>query len=315
MKLNALFSAINAPLFTFVILFEIHAEALGKSDEKIDRQGVNALQEGQSMFSCSHSFHWFVPGLLDAMAEGAGIKGHKTVGLSRIGGSKIIQHWNVPEESNKAKQALRGGKVDVLMLSPIYLPDDGIEHFARLALEYNPKIRITIQEFWLPGDLYDPTDAIHPSKVDHGALTIAELRARHQPYFKSLDGHVSSLNAMLGKQVLFVVPVGQAVLALRERIVAGQAPGLSTQEDLFVDARGHPKPPLQILVAYCHFAVIYRRSPVGLPLPAVLINYDGKLNPFLQELAWEAVLGHPLSGVKADVQSPGGMEHANDLSR
>ena len=60
---------------------------------------------------------------------------------------------------------------------------------------------------------------------------------------------------------------------------------------------------LQALAAYCHFAVIYRTSPVGLPLPAVLAKanntaWDEKLNRLLQELAWDAVTHHPLTGVK-----------------
>jgi hypothetical protein len=85
-----------------------------------------------------------------------------------------------------------------------------------------------------------------------------------------MDNHVRALNEALGKQVIFVVPVGQAVIALREKIIAGQAPGLKKQADLFTDAIGHAHPPLQVLAAYCHFAVIYRRGPVGLPLPALL---------------------------------------------
>ena len=100
-----------------------------------------------------------------------------------------------------------------------------------------------------------------------------------------------------------MVPVGQAVLALREKIIAGAAPGLKTQEDLFTDAIGHARPPLAALAAYCHFAVIYRRSPVGLPVPAVLAKWPEaeKLNRLLQELAWDAVRRHPLSGVKAEL--------------
>src|SRR5439155_22992704 len=125
-----------------------------------------------------------------------------------------------------------------------------------------------------------------------------ELRKLHAPYFQGMDDHVRELNKKHGKPVLFVVPVGQAVIALREKIIAGQAPGLKRQEDLFTDAIGHARPPLQALAAYCHFAVIYRGSPVGLPLPAVLArarNPEGeKLNRLLQELAWEAVTQHPL---------------------
>ena len=115
---------------------------------------------------------------------------------------------------------------------------------------------------------------------------------------------MEGLDKQLGKQVVFVVPAGQAVVALREKIHAGKAPGLKSQEELFSDPIGHARPPLQALVAYCQFAVIYRRSPVGLPMPAVLKNANNPtwgedLNRLLQELAWEAVVQHPLSGVKA----------------
>ena len=61
---------------------------------------------------------------------------------------------------------------------------------------------------------------------------------------------------------------------------------------------------LQVLVAYCHFAVTYRRSPVGLPIPAVLARAKTPADPalvkLLQELAWQAAIQYPLSGVKAD---------------
>src|SRR5207248_7409279 len=107
-------------------------------------------------------------------------------------------------------------------------------------------------------------------KVDHDAPTGESLRKLHEPYFKSIDEYVRELNKKLGKDVVRVVPVGQAVIALREKILAGQAPGLKKQNDLFTDAIGHAKAPLQALAAYCHFAVIYQRSPVGLPVPAVL---------------------------------------------
>jgi hypothetical protein len=280
------------------------AVAPARGDDKKSVSPTQPITQGVRVFTCGHSFHVFVPGILSDMAQAAGIKGHELIGVSGIGGSRVIQHWNVPDDKNRAKQALQVGKVDVLTLSPIHLPDDGIEKFARIALEHNPKARITVQEFWLPFDIYDTTFKIRPKKVDHNALTAAELRKLHEPYFKSMDAYVRSLNEKLGKEALFVVPAGQAVIALREKIIAGEAPGLKTQNDLFSDAIGHARPPLQALVAYCHFAVIYRRSPVGLPVPAVLAkaknpNWDDKLNRLLQDLAWHAVTHHPLSGVTA----------------
>jgi hypothetical protein len=265
-----------------------------------------APPKGLRVLSCGHSFHYFLPPILANMAKEAGIKGHEQAGLSAIGGSRVIQHWDVPDAKNKAKELLRAGKVDVLTLSPIHLPDPGIENFAALALEHNPEVRVTVQEFWLPFDIYDVTFKNRPKTVDHNAPTIAELRKLHEPYFASMDEHVRSLNQKFGKQAVFVVPVGQAVLALREKILAGEAPGLKQQSDLFTDAIGHPKPPLMALVGYCHFASIYRVSPIGLAAPAILTaNKKGAaaedaevLNHVLQEIAWKAVTEHPLSGVK-----------------
>src|SRR4051794_4605021 len=121
-----------------------------------------------------------------------------------------------------------------------------------------------------------------------------------------MDDHVRELRQKYGAGTVFVVPVGQAVNALRAKIIAGQAPGLETQNDLFTDAIGHVKAPVMALNAYCHFAVIYQRSPVRLPMPAVLAKgkYDEKLNRLLQELAWQAVTQHPLSGVRAEAKRP-----------
>ena len=89
---------------------------------------------------------------------------------------------------------------------------------------------------------------------------------------------------------------------MRERILAGKAGRLKGQFELFYDATGHGTKPLEALVAYCHYAVIYRRSPVGLPMPEVLANNlkgDAKTLRLLQEVAWEAVTHHPQSGVPA----------------
>ena len=100
------------------------------------------------------AFIVFVPGILKEMVEAAGIKDHAAVAQSVIGGSKVVQHWDVPDAQNKVKEALRTGKVNVLSVSPVHLPDDGIEKFTELALKYNPDTRVLVQEFWLRWDIY-----------------------------------------------------------------------------------------------------------------------------------------------------------------
>mgnify|MGYP000991497208 CR=1 FL=1 len=285
--------------------------------------------QGQRVFTCGHSFHVFVYRLVSEMAKAAGIHDHQNAGLSAIGGSRVIQHWDVPDEKNQAKAALRAGQVDVLTLAPIWLPDQGIDNFAQLCSEHAPGVRITVQEFWLPNDTYEPVYPLDTRKpVDHNATDLKELQKSQARYLQDLGDYVRGINRRLGKDLLCVVPVGQAALALREKIAANQAPGLKMQWDLFRDPWGHAQAPLMVLSGYCHFAVIYRRSPVGLPPPDLLRNYrrivsdvrlrkpgwrpspeelqqaesltsqeQEDLNRLLQQLAWDAVARHPLSGV------------------
>jgi hypothetical protein len=255
--------------------------------------------KGLKVFSAGHSFHYFMPPILGTLAKSAGVTDHKQVGQSSIGGSRVYQHWNVAEEKNQAKKLLKAGEVDIFTMSPIYLPDDGIENFVKLAVENNPKIRIYVQENWLPWDHYEPAFKAPKSKVDHNAPTADSLRKMHEPYFKSIDEHVAELNKKYKTKAVHVAPVGQAVIALRTKILAKEAPGLKEQNDLFTDAIGHAKAPLQALVGYCYYAVVYQRSPVGLPVPPALAKHaeSEKLNRLLQEIAWEAATQHPLSGV------------------
>jgi hypothetical protein len=256
---------------------------------------------GLRVFTCGHSFHASViPKLLAEIAASAGIKDHSLVGVSMIGSSRAIEHFLVPDEKNLAKAALKEGKVDVLTLSCMERPDDGISSFAKLAVEHNADVRVTLQELWVPEDHW-PFDAKHrirKSRDEFDNTQIDDLKKTNAEYFKVMEDYVTALNTALGKQCVFIVPDAQAALALREKIIGGTAPGLKKQSDLFTDPWGHPAPPLRLLSAYCHYSVIYRRSPAGLPAPASSGVKDEALNHLLQELAWDAASHHPLSGIR-----------------
>ena len=322
-------------LLSAVTIGFLFGAASGRAGDKSSGQaGADAvstapattLPAGLRVFTVGHSFHanW-LPGWLAEVTKSSGIQGHEQLGTSMIGGSRVIQHWNLPDGQNKAKTALKTGKVDVLTLSPMLSPDEGIVNFVKLALENNPNTRITVQEFWLP---YDRLDCFGEKSYGESARTLRnwedpasdpdankarfetahfdvptamQIRKLHAPYFKTMDEYVGKLNKDLGRQAVFVVPVGQAVNALREKIIAGQAPGITKQSELFSDKLGHPKAVIQALSAYCHFAVLYSRSPIGLPMPPMLAmaKADERLNRLLQELAWDAVTHHPLSGMSA----------------
>jgi hypothetical protein len=260
----------------------------------------SAPPAGLKVLSAGHSFHVWMPPLVAEMAKAAGIQGHEQLAISSIGGSKVIQHWDLPPEKNKAKPVLEAGKAELFTMAPTFLPDPGIENFVKLGLEHNPKLRFTLQQNWVPFE--DPElwlSKNKPKSIDRDVITLAQLRAKHDPYFKMIEDHVKELNARIPAAKIAIVPSGEAVMALRDKVIRGEAPGIRTQNELFTDVLGHPGPQIRVLSAYCHYAVIYRRSPVGLPVVSQLAKLPEaeKLNRLLQEIAWKAVTGHPLSGV------------------
>src|SRR5262245_7574857 len=100
--------------------------------------------KGQRVFTSGHSLLMYVPSILNDIAAKAKVDGHVQVGTQSIGGSRVIQHWELADEKNKVKPTLKTGTVDVLELSPIYLPDDGIEKLTALGLEQNPTLRVLV---------------------------------------------------------------------------------------------------------------------------------------------------------------------------
>ncbi len=292
--------------FSVALAWTGAGSTIARAAEDTTKSPAADIPKGVRVYSIGHSFHVFMPGILAQIAKSAGIADHQQVGLSSIGGSYVMQHWDAPDDKFKSKATLESGKLDVLTIAPLFLPDEGIENFVRLASEKSPQIRVLVQEFWLPFDAYVNFRKEKPTPPNREVFDLKKLQGEHDKYFHDIDEQVKMLNEKYnGMPAVFVAPVGQAALALREKIAAGEAPGLTKQTDLFTDPIGHAKPPLAVLVAYCYYAQIYDRSPVGLPVPpalkgAVSEEEIPKLNRLLQQIAWETVTEHPLSGVKAD---------------
>ncbi len=262
--------------------------------------GETNVSSDHRVFVCAHSFMIFTARLLPPMAQAAHLP-YASAGQQMIPASQVIQQWNLPEATNKCKTALREGRVDELLLSPFLpLPDKGIDNFTKLGLESNPNLRVLVQASWAAFD--DQPKQLFKNEQRNAAIleSLRQMRDHYgRTWLTKLEAQVRALNQSVGRDAVFIVPVDEAVFALRERIVKGTAPGLSKQTDLFRDDIGHPQPILAVLVTYCHFAAIYQCSPVGLPVPAELRNLPmaEKLNLFLQQLAWDAVVNYPMSGM------------------
>ena len=278
---------------------------LGPRGNEANKSGSDATtsdSKGTRVFVCAHSFMIFTAALLPPMAKDAEVA-YVNAGQQMIGGSKTLQHWELPDDKNKAKAALREGKVDVLTLSPHkMIPDVGIDNFTKLGLEKNPKIRVLIQASWPARDGVE--GEFKNAMRDNATVeSVREMSKRHHSdWISKLEKQVRDLNTSVGSETAYIVPVCDAVSALREKIAEGTAPGLKKQTDLFRDDLGHPQAPLAMLVTYCHFCAIYHRSPVGLPVPSALSSLPeaNSMNLLLQQIAWDAVSKYPMSGVKTE---------------
>jgi hypothetical protein len=273
---------------------------------KFDKADQKPTPPGLRVFYASHSLMWYVPEPLGKMAEARGIKDHKLVGLQSLGASKTLQHWNLPDDKNEAKKALKSGKVDVFVMSPIPFPDEGIENFVKLGLDHNPNIRFIVQLSWGGGDIDNqdfPNGAF--DNVDK-EKTPEQLKTMYERNIKTGEAQADDINKKYGKgmKILALVPSAQAMVTLRTKVANKEFPGLTKQGELFVDSV-HPSAPMEALNSYMHFSVLYGQSPVGLPMPAMLKDakreaWDEKFNRSLQELAWGTVCKYPHSLVRTE---------------
>jgi hypothetical protein len=251
---------------------------------------------GLRVFYTGHSFHMFVPQNVEQLVKAAGIQGHKLVGRQGIGGSRVIQHWELADDKNTAKPALAGGAVDVFtMAAHVAIPDDGITHFTNLGLKHNPNLRLLVQASWYPYDVPDLDKRIRDNAKRDDAK-IADLQAAVDEWRKKLEAQVDELNRQHGKRSVFITPVGDAVVKLRSLIVDGKYPDINKQSELFRDPIGHGGAHIQWLASYCNFAAIYRTSPVGLKV--ITEGLNAEQHAILQKIAWKSVSDYSYAGLQ-----------------
>jgi hypothetical protein len=266
------------------------------------------------------------PGPLATLAAERNKAGHETLAVQMIGGSTPMQHWKQgdgDDAKNIAKAALvKGGpSVDVFTMSPnALMPEPGIDLFGDFVIKTNPNARIMVQNSWSSWDGTGTTPAVGGTgnaaftAASHDQATPADLDRWMSDLDKKPDGYLirmrtqlEGVNKRAGKQIAYVVPSAIAVYNLRKEIIAGRVPGVTKQSEIFRDGIGHPQQPLANVVTYVWYAAMYRESPVGLQ---ALVN---KADPtsaarekLLQQIAWNAVIAEPMSGVKGQPVKVGG---------
>ncbi len=109
---------------------------------------------------------------------------------------------------------------------------------------------------------------------------------------------------------VFIIPTADAITEAAKRCLRGELPGVEgihrliggKERSIWRDQIGHLGPGFDRLEGYVFFAALYGRSPEHISNPihfAGEADYPSKeLDEIFRQIAWQAVAGHPLSGVQ-----------------
>lgn len=232
---------------------------------------------------------------------------------SQLGwGTPLRAHWEADMAINgfeaendhprfrPVREALASGDYDAVVLTEMVSLEDAIRwhaspHYLALWADYardgNPDARIYLYESW------------HGLDIEGGWLERID-----GDLSRLWEGEVLQGAAAWGAQSIHVIPAGQVMAASARAAEAGQIPGLSRREDLMrknPDGSQDPIHPSDLgnyIVALTHYAVLYHRSPEG--LPHALTRADGsslEIPPdtaaALQRLTWQVVSATPRTGI------------------
>lgn len=239
---------------------------------------------------------------------------------SQLGwGTPLRAHWN-PDEPiqgfetenahdryRDAKEALASGSYDTFVLTEMVEIEAAIDYFesplylekwVTAARDGNPDIRIFLYESW--HDLNDPQGWLE------------RLDADPERYWEGIL-IAQAMASAPDAGPIYVIPAGRVFAELVRRIEAGEGgDGITSREHFFARFEDGSLDPIHVndlgsyLVALTHFAVLYQRSPVG--LPAQLNRADGTpaqapsplLARLMQQTVWDVVSQLPVTGIPAN---------------
>lgn len=259
-----------------------------------------------------HLGHSLVGTLMPHMLAQLAPDGHSW--NSQLGsGTSLKEHWepkleirdfstsNPPHIHREAREAIGSGDYDAVILTEMVELRDAIKYFgsakylrkwANLARQAPTPPRIYLYETW--HNLDDPDGWLERIDADLETLW--------------LGGVLGSDSRRNPNSQIAVIPAGQVMAAVVRAIDRGEISGVTSRTELFSDTI-HLSDQGAYVVALTHFAVLYHRSPVGLPhqltrpdgTPATAFG-AGAANQ-IQRIVWQVVSDQPRTGLaSAEVQ-------------
>jgi|LakMenE01Jun11ns_1017448.scaffolds.fasta_scaffold9777735_1 hypothetical protein len=274
----------NSLLLLGWLAMSLHVASVSAADAPVRPKGLTVLFYGNSWFG-------FVPDGVTDQVKAAGIEGHKEVRVTK------------PSEF----AVLETGEIDVYANGVHWWASDPwttAENLVEKGLKANPNFRAYFHAAWL---VWDGRAQATKTKDEFDSSQLGDVQAALDKTRKGVEAIVDKLNEKFGKRVVFLVPVGDATVKLRELILQGKYPGIKKQSELWTDGMPHPGADVKALSGYCHFAAIYRTSPVGLKITRHNELSDEQ-HAILQKIAWDVVSEYPYAGIAPE---PNGKPHAS----
>ncbi len=245
------------------------------------------------------------PAALAKMAESR--KRTYTWGRHMIPGAPLQWIWEHPGDGFKEDpfgyypNALSRYEWDAIILQPFDRHLDGDDGdlarasaFLDLAARKSPRARLYIYSRWPRRDANGALDfAAKWNRAYTGGWDNTE---EGRDYFEKLLAALRKARPHEAKR-MFLVPVGDVLLALDKKMRNGEVPGLASAKDLYADGI-HFGDTGAYVVGCTFYATLMRDDPRGLPTAPY-----GAVTPeaakVIQETVWEVVRTHPLAGVAA----------------
>jgi len=275
-----------------VNLAEIYAEPLAESDGPLNVYHLGHSLVGKNM-----------PAFLQQLGE-AGHDYRMQTGW----GATMKSHWdpdvpingfdmeNQHDKYQDVFEAINSGKLDALVLTEMVEIKDAIRYhdsatylanFATYIAENSPRTRVYIYETW--HHVNDEAGWFNRLDADYADFWLGRILYR-------------ALDDLDGSTQIHVIPAGQVLSAFFKIIEErGGVGGINQPEDIFIRNEDGTLDAIHVndlgmyLVALTHYAVLYQKSPVG--LPRQLQRADGspadapsaEAAALMQQVVWEVV--------------------------
>ena len=255
----------------------------------------------------------------DSLAKLAKSRGHTlTWGRDMIPGAPLSWLWEHPKDGFQQEpfglypRALSEHRWDVLSLQPFdrhLVGKDGdltmARNFIDLALSRSPDVQVFVYSRWPRKDKTKDGSLVLDYKTKWLRLYTGGWDGTEETrdYFEKLVGEVRNAYEGKAKPVL-MVPVGDVLLELDERMRAGKVPDFNDIAEVYVDGI-HFNNVGSYIVGTTFYATLFREDPRRMTADA----YNEKLDPkkdrlideklaaAIQDAVWNVVRKHRLAGV------------------